>query len=245
VLRSRTNLLKLIVMIVPMVFLHSACSKTVEPARTNEPAPRVEPVVAPIARLLPPPTPTPTPAPAPKSSEPPSATEVIDAVARVFNKVVTADTARDNSFVVGDFNGDGSEDLAVVVKPGAGSLGEINSDLANWVLEDPRSIPLTKTGSTTLAPPGKPVRAEKGDALLAIIHGVGPQGWRAPEAKQTYVLKNAAGSWILAQSSNDLRKAGQKLPPLRGDVLNEKLAGKSGFVFWTGAKYAWWASPAD
>ena len=30
-----------------------------------------------------------------------------------------------------------------------------------------------------------------------------------------------------------------KLPQLRGDVIRERLAGADGFIYWTGAKYAW------
>jgi len=46
---------------------------------------------------------------------------------------------------------------------------------------------------------------------------------------------------LQALSSEAARKARQKLPTLRGDVLNETIGGKAGFVFWTGAKYAWFS----
>jgi hypothetical protein len=190
-------------------------------------------------------SPTPTPSPAKKTASPPDPIEIRDAVARVFEKAATPDASGNASFAVGDFNGDGSEDLAVVVKASEGALGEINNELANWILEDPRIVPTPKAGTSARVPPGKQVRAEKGDNLLAIIHGAGPNGWRAPEAKQTFVLKNGAGSKMLAQSLDDLRHTLQKRPPLKGDILNETIGGKSGFVFWTGAKYAWWASPSN
>ncbi len=238
-LRKKMNELTLILLMTPVVFLQSACSKSTEPARTNEPAPRTEQPVAPISQLLPA-SPTPTATPVQKSAVPPSANEIRDAVSRVFNKVASADIATEPNFAVGDFNGDGSEDLAVAVTASEGSLGEINNELANWVLEDPRMVPLPND-PRRMGPP-KPVKARKGDALLAIIHGVGAQGWRAPEAKQTFVLKNTAGSRVLAQSPKSLRGTTQKLPPLMGDVLNETISGKSGFLFWTGAKYAWWTS---
>jgi hypothetical protein len=157
--------------------------------------------------------------------------------------VATPDASRPG-FAVGDFNGDGSEDLAVPVKPNENSLGEINSELANWLLEDPRNVVINNS-STSRTPPAKPVHAEKGDPLLAIIHGVGPQGWRAPEAKQTYVLKNSAGSNMVVQSARDLRNAGQRHPPLKGDVIKETIGNSSGFIFWTGARYAWYSSPPD
>ena len=91
----------------------------------------------------------------------------------------------------------------------------------------------------------KPVRAEKGDTLLAIIHGVGAKGWRNPEAKQTFLLKNGAGSDMTVRALKDVpaSKGKTKLPPLRGDTISETVDGKAGILFWTGAKYAWHPSP--
>ena len=240
--RKRMNGAVLGMALILTVFPSSACTKPTEQARSTEPPPRVEPSLAPVTGLLPLMSPTPTPSPAKKSAAPPDPIEIRDTVARVFEKAATLDVSRDASFAVGDFNGDGSEDLAVAVKASEGALAEINNELANWILEDPRVVPIPKPNSPRI-PPGKPVRAERGDNLLAIIHGVGPRGWRAPEAKQTFVLKNAAGSKVLTKSLDELRHTAQKLPPLKGDVLNETIGGKSGFVFWTGARYAWWASP--
>src|SRR5207248_6510865 len=139
----------------------------------------------------------------------------------------------------------GSEDLAVVTKAGENSLAEINSELANWTLEDPNKIPIPGARPATQMNPPLPVRAEKGDPLLAIIHGVGPKGWRNPEAKQTFLLKNAAGSNMTVLAVKDLAasKSKPKLPPLRGDAISETVDGKSGMLFWTGAKYAWQPSP--
>ena len=229
-------------------FLLAGCAKQNEEAKSVEPAPRVVSTVEPVERVLAlaSPTPTPTLNPASKPSAPPSPTEIRDTVARVFEKAATPDTSRDPNFATGDFNGDGSEDLAVTVKPTEGSLETINNELANWILEDPRNISVQRTGAAQ-RPSHKPVRAGKGDILLAIIHGVGPQGWRSPEAKQTFLLKNAAGSNLLGQSVTNLRdkKEKQKLPPLRGDAISETVGGKSGLLFWTGAKYAWYSPTPD
>lgn len=243
--RESMTALKPIFLLVALVILHSACANSNEQSRNSEPAPKVERPVAPVSQLLPPPSPTPTPSLGQKSTTPPSQSEIRDAVARVFDKVATADTARNSTFAVGDFNGDGSEDLAVVVNPGADGLKEINNELANWVLEDPRNVAIPSSAPVSRVPPGKPVRATKGDTLLAIIHGVGSQGWRALEAKQTFVLKNGAGSKFLTQTPGEIRNTVRKSPALRGDVLNETIGGRSGFLFWTGAKYAWWAASPD
>ncbi len=180
------------------------------------------------------------------SISPPKPNEIKEAVARVFENVATADAARVPNFVIGDFNGDGSEDLAVIVKANEGMLGEVNSEVANWTLEDPKKvfIPGQKTPSQ---PPAKPIHAEKGDTLLAIIHGVGPKGWRNLEAKQTFLLKNGAGAEMMAQSAKTLlnNKNKQKLPPLRGDAIRQTIAARSGLIFWTGAKYAWYSTAPE
>jgi len=155
----------------------------------------------------------------------PTMIEVSDAVTRVFQKVAIAGTASKTSFVVGDFNGDGSEDLAVVVKPNEGQLPEVNNELANWILEDPKKVFLPRSG-LALPPANKPapVRAEKGDTLLAIIHGVGAQGWRNGEARQTFLLKNGPGSNMTSESMKSLRqsKDKQKLPPIKGDAIGSQ-----------------------
>jgi hypothetical protein len=240
-LSTRTNAVGFSLVLLATAFLLPSCAKKNDEVKSVEPAPRVVSTTEPAARVLALASPTPTPTPASKPSAPPNPNEIRDTVARVFDKAATPDVSLSPGFAVGDFNGDGSEDLAVAVKASEGSLSDINSELANWSLEDPRKTPLPSLSNRV--PPSKRAHVEKGDTLLAIIHGVGAEGWRAAEAKQTYVLKNAAGSNLLAQSSEATRKASHKLPQLRGDVLHETIAGKAGIIFWTGAKYAW--SPAS
>jgi hypothetical protein len=235
----RTNVFGFSLALFAIAFSLPGCAKQNEVAKSVEPAPRVESTIEPTARVLALASPTPTPTRASTPSAAPNPTEIRDTVARVFEKTATPDVSRSPGFAVGDFNGDGSDDLAVAIKASEASLNDINNELANWSVEDPRNTPLPS--SSNRVPPMKRAHVEKGDTLLAIIHGVGPEGWRAAEAKQTYLLKNGAGSNLLAQSSEAIRRAGHKLPHLRGDVLNETIGGKAGFVFWTGAKYAWFS----
>jgi hypothetical protein len=223
--------------------LSLACDKPAEEAKAPELEPHVVASGSPTPQIPNFLQATATPAgPKPSPLPPPKLDEVREAVARVFAKAASLDERHTPSFVVGDFNGDGSEDLAVVTKASEGSLGEINNELANWILEDPKTVPMPGTN------PSKrmvPVNAEKGDTLLAIIHGVGPQGWRNREAKQTFLLRNGAGSDMVVQSAKTLRGGGDKrnLPRFRGDTISETVDGKAGILFWTGAKYAWHSSP--
>ena len=122
-------------------------------------------------------------------------------------------------------------------------LPQVNNELANWTLEDPKKVFIP--GRDAVArPPAKPVQVERGDTLLAIIHGVGPQGWRNAEARQSFLLKNGVGSGMMTETATILRhtKERQKLPPVRGDAIRQKLGGKAGLIFWTGAKYAWYSA---
>jgi hypothetical protein len=210
----------------------------------------VKPPEQPRVEQPPPPEAAQPPAPAPEQAKPelalklPPSTQadVRSAIARIYKDAVIVDASR---FVVGDFNGDGSQDVAVVVKPAMGALAEINSEVANWILEDPQKVVLPDSSKATqpLAPPPKPTYVEQADTLLVVLHGYGPSGWRDPKSRQTYLLKNAVGANLKSHPLADLLRASNskaKLPKLRGDVINETIGEESGFLYYTGAKYAWY-----
>jgi len=171
----------------------------------------------------------------------PGADEIKEVVLRVYEKAAVPDVSLEPGYVLGDFNGDGSEDLAVVVKAGNGMLTQINNELANWTLEDPKQVREPNAAAVAQTAPAKPTRAEKGDSFLAIVHGVGEKGWRNPEARQSFLLKNAAGTSMTVRpvSSKENANGKEKLPPLRGDVIRMTIGGRPGMLLWTGAKYEW------
>jgi hypothetical protein len=77
---------------------------------------------------------------------------------------------------------------------------------------------------------------------VAVIHGHQQTGWRNPQSTQTYLLKNAVGDTMEMQRARAVsgETADKKsLPILHGDVIRETLTNKRGFLYWTGAKYAW------
>ncbi len=181
----------------------------------------------------------------PSRSKPvPAATgEVVQALRRIYGDAVSVEAGSNCLCVTGDFNADGSEDLAVVVKPIRGKVAELNHSLANWILEDPLlvQLPDPTKGVQPFPPKPKPVKIAPGDLLLAVIHGYGAAGWRDPQAKQSYLLRNAAGYAMRCTASLTFRKTPalkQKLF-LAGDVIIETLAQEQGFLFWTGSEYAW------
>src|ERR1044072_2254909 len=174
----------------------------------------------------------------------PTLAEINSAVQRVYQETIEIDANRSPPFVLGDFNGDGSEDLAVVVRPTPGALAKLNSDYANWIVEDPRKIVLpdpTKAVQQLPKPPAREI-IRRDDLLFGILHGYRQEGWRHSYARQTFLLKNSVGENMRTQSLSELSKAGgEKHGFLRssGDVLSEKLSGGDGFLYWTNGKYVW------
>jgi hypothetical protein len=174
---------------------------------------------------------------------PPKPEEVSRAVARVYKDAVAIDVSSPPGYIVGDFNGDGSQDLAVVVRPAKGKLEEINSEVANWIMEDPRKVALPDPHKSVqpLPPRPAPVKAEADDLLLTIIHGYKQEGWRNPAAQQAYMLYDAVGSSMTPVPLKELQRATKSKSELSksGDVIKQTLEGEPGFLYWTGAKYAW------
>jgi hypothetical protein len=174
---------------------------------------------------------------------PPKPEEVRAVTARVYKDAVAIDMGHQPGYIVGDFNGDGSEDIAIVVKPAKNKLDEINSEVANWIVEDPRQVLLPDPNKTVQRLPQNPgpVKVRPDDLLLTIIHGYKDKGWRNTEARQAYLLDNAVGASMTAAPLKDLQSAGgNKNGVMRsGDVIKQTLAGEQGFLYWTGAKYAW------
>jgi hypothetical protein len=174
-----------------------------------------------------------------KPLPPPTLADVRDALHRVFGDTLATRTI--SQFVVGDFNGDQSEDVAVTVHANPAKLDELNSRLANWTIEDPGRAFLPPQNKTVVRLPPKPPLelVRKGETLVAIIHGYGSEGWRDPQARQAYLLRNSAGSRAaIADLPRTLMMRAGVMPGER-KVISEHIRGRNGFIFWTGATYAW------
>jgi hypothetical protein len=178
------------------------------------------------------------------SLPPPVLAEIEDAVKRVFDEAAVIDDKDNASFLISDFNGDVSPDLAVILKPVEGKLAEINREFPKWILRDPLAelLPRPVVVSNNSLGAGQQTRIERNDSLLAIIHGHGPKGWRDPEATQTYLLKSVVGKGMNAQTSREVIRArkGEEIPQLTGDVINQTLGGQAGFLYYTGWSYSWY-----
>ena len=175
------------------------------------------------------PTPESTPvrlaaAPAPKVPE------VQDKIKQVFKDAAVLDQNHNPNFVMGDFNGDASQDLAVIIKPV--NLEEMNQELPPWLVRAPRTNKVDRT----------PLKIEKDETLLAVIHGYGTNDWRDPEATQTFVLKNVVGDDLKVHTGKEFvtANAGRKLPRAQGDLIGETVQGTQGYLYFAVSTYSWY-----
>ena len=194
----------------------SACSSTtkrvaVEQAPAYQPTPESTPV-----RLV--------------AAAAPKLPEVKDAIKRVFKDAAVLDQNYNPNFLMGDFNGDASQDLAVIIKPA--KLEDMNQDYPPWLVRAPR------TNKVDRMPP----KIEKDEALLAIIHGYGTNDWRDPEATQTFVLKNVVGNDLKVHTGKEFVTAnpGRRLPRPQGDLIGETLQGTQGYLYYATSSYSWY-----
>jgi hypothetical protein len=209
------------------------------PGCTSNHAQNVE---KPIAVATPEPTPAGSPV-APPKLLPPTKAQVKEAVSRVFGEALIAQVENAGgtaTFIVGDFNGDQSEDLAVIARPAPGKLDEVNNELSNWILQDADKAFIPVPTKSVVVPPhqARP-HVERGEQLLAIIHGVGPEGWRNPEARQAYIVKHAAATFEGTAPSISQKAIRVMHLPVETEIIKEVRNGKKGFLFWTGGVYAW------
>lgn len=212
----KTHLLTVITFL-SVICLAAGCSSSTKPAMVEQaPAYQATPEPATPARLA--------------SVAAPKLPEVEEAVKRVFKDAAVVHPDYKSSFLAGDFNGDLSQDLAVVLKPE--KLDELNAEYPNWLLRDPR-VPHN---------PRELLRIEKDEALLAVIHGYGTNDWRDPDATQTFLLKNVVGSDMRVQNGVEFVKSnsGRKLPRPHGDLIGEKLKGSEGYLYYNAATYLWY-----
>ena len=207
--------MKIVILLIALML--SACSSSKRPPAE----------AAPVAYQ---PTPESTPAIQLASVSAPKQSEVEQAVKRIFKDAAVIDTNYNPSFLSGDFNGDGSQDLAVILKPA--KLDLMNQELPPWLVRQPRNHKATRA----------PATIEKDETFLAVIHGFGANHWRDPDATQTFVLKGVVGQNLKVHSSNEFVTAnsGRKLPRPAGDLIGETVGGTAGYLYYAQATYSWY-----
>ena len=201
----------------PALFMFSACGSTPR-QKAEAPAPTYQSTPESAKPL------TPSVAIAPKLPE------VENKVKTIFKDAAVLDPNHKPNFFSGDFNGDASQDLAVILKPV--NLDEMNRQFAPWLVRNPRS-----NMSTRVRP-----EINKDETLLAVIHGYGTNDWRDPDATQTFVLKNAVGTDFRVQTGKDFieTNSGRNLPRAEGDLIGETIDGTQGFLYYATSSYSWY-----
>jgi hypothetical protein len=171
------------------------------------------------------------------NSTPATSAEVNAALHRIFADAVSATSQ--HSFATGDFNGDGSPDLAALVQPEESKLKSLNDPLANWTIQDATHAFFPPADQRVVFMPPKPTppSAHAHEVLLAVIHGYGQNGWRNPQALQAYLVRHAGTGPIEARHPPE-HIAGAPASIKQSEIIFEP-AQKPGFLFWTGSQYAW------
>jgi hypothetical protein len=154
---------------------------------------------------------------------------VQDTIKRVFKDAAVLDQDHKPNFVMGDFNGDASQDLAVFIK--TVKLEEMNQEYPPWMVRAPRTQKVERA----------PLKIEKDETLLAVIHGYGTNDWRDPEATQAFVLKNVVGDDLKVHTGKEFvaAKVGRKLPRAQGDLIGETVQGTQGYLYYSVSTYSW------
>lgn len=202
---------------IPALFIFTACSSAPK-RRAEAPAPTYQSTPESAQPL------TPSVAIAPKLNE------VQNKIKTVFKDAAVLYPNHNPNYFSGDFNGDASEDLAVILKPV--NLEEMNRQFAPWLVRDPRS-----NSSPRVRPP-----IQKDEMLLAVIHGFGTNDWRDPDATQTFLLKNVVGNDMKVETGKEFVEAnsGRKLPRPQGDLIGETINGTRGYLYFASSNYSWY-----
>lgn len=197
------------------------------------------------SKLVEKPIPLGTPAPArapeaPVKMPPPTKADVENAVHRIFGDDLVLERGGAVAFIIGDFNGDNSEDVAVIARPAPGKVTDVNSELSNWTIQDADKYFMPALNQRVVKAPNiPPGKVSDGEEVLAIIHGYGPRGWRNPDARQAYLVKHAAATFVGTAPSVSQKAIRAMHLPVQTDIILQVRNNQRGFLFWTGGAYAW------
>jgi hypothetical protein len=171
---------------------------------------------------------------------PPTMKEVEEAAHRVLGDDIVISSKLKPVYIVGDFNGDDVEDLAIAVEPVKSRLSDINGEFANWIIQDADKFFLPDPHAHVVKMPEvQEPKVQAGETLLLVVHGYGPTGWRNPAARQTYLVKHAAANFLGTGRSFREKYIREMKLTIETDVIKENRDSKQGFLFWTGSNYAW------
>jgi hypothetical protein len=179
-----------------------------------------------------------------KASQP-TQSSLREALQKSFGSAVEPVTAFKPYYLTGDFNGDGAQDILMVVRI-KGPRAELASDVALYnPFERPKAVfPVNPSANPTLA--------------FAIIHGSKP-GWQTPPALEKFLLLGQTPILILnygrvtstaPQDRNELmeligkrsvkfRADGWPPAAAKGDSIVLGTEATDSILYWNGKNYRW------
>ena len=165
-----------------------------------------------------------------------STKEIVEVIHNDFGPKVKVDPSLvENYYLIGDFNGDGNTDIAVIIKPEEGKtdIGKFN---VNFISIDPYS---PKNGQRV-----DPIASmnQHNDACLgvAIIHGTS-SGWRTEEPLGKYMFYECFSDFRLiprGQKVGDINRSRTPIPKTKADAIQLELeSGAETVVYWDSSTY--------
>lgn len=160
-------------------------------------------------------------------------------VRRVFGAEIKVETARRPFYLLGDFNGDGSSDIAVVVrtKGGTKNLGQGIVVLNPWQVATQAQNPVEESADEAAGEPAQDTSAAASTLALAVIHGA-KGGWNRAQPLAGYLLLDAVYDELRIHEEQS-RSTLLSDRSLKGDAIYTGTEDAGGVIYWDGKTYRW------
>jgi hypothetical protein len=149
-----------------------------------------------------------------------------------FGSKVKIESADGRSYLLGDFNGDGFSDIAVLV-----NIEEAKGDLKHHGVKYIDADPWSRRNGSQVDPLTDGIQNCPG---IAIIHGTAV-GWGAAEPAGKFMINNCFSSFRLVRKGQRIRRGGGSTGPTplpKGDSIFLDLeSGATALVYWKGTTY--------
>jgi hypothetical protein len=144
-----------------------------------------------------------------------------------------------NTLLTGDLDGDGIEDAVIVAKAKNAFSGQIPY---NYRIIDPYYSAFGYGNPQITG--GMMEEDPDGNYLVLVIHGAGPDAWRAARPKAKFVMINLPFNTINVAPMAVDKKQKHKNKEMTADqiaviILEEDGTNQSSIVIWDGKKYRW------